>query len=64
MKARWHQKITLKEFRHIRETASGSLAQFKRNREWHRLERDISGEEPCFECRHIALKLGIEKAEE
>jgi hypothetical protein len=58
---KWQNKITKKQLKHIKETTdTGTLAQFIFNREWHR-ERMAEGErEPCFECREIALRLGIE----
>lgn len=58
----WKAKLTKKELAHIRETTDGGLLrEFKRNREGHRKERAEGKREPCFECRHIALKLKLEE---
>jgi len=59
MKAKWMKKLTKKELHHMHVTQSNrqtpTLAGFKRNRQ-HQIKENIE----CFECRHIALKLGLE----
>ncbi len=58
MKKTWKNKITKKELKHIRETTdTGTLQQFKSNRAWHKKQ----DKEPCWDCRLIARKLGLEK---
>lgn len=59
-KAKWQKPLKKSEIQHIKEsTDSGTLAQFKRNREFH-LKRIAAGEaDPCIECRMIAIKLGL-----
>lgn len=59
---KWQQRLTKAELKHLRETMNGplTLAKLRRNRE---AQREIEKEDPflgCFECRHIALKLGLE----
>ena len=55
---KWQKKLTKKEMNHLKDTHNGppTLAGLKRNREWQKGE----GTE-CYECRHIALKLGVEE---
>lgn len=57
----WKKKLTKAELKHIQETTQrGTLKEFKRNRE---AQRAIGGPcflEPCYDCRRIARKLGIE----
>lgn len=59
---KWQKKLTKKELDHIRETTNHlSLREFKRNREEQiKLMVEKGWSEPCFECRTIALKLGVE----
>ena len=66
----WKDKLTEHELKHVRETTdTGALYQFKENREHQRAlvkahkEKfpDFPYSEACYECRHIALKLGIEE---
>lgn len=58
MKPKWQRKLKASEIEHIRLTTfSGTLAQFKANRAGQIAHPDHG----CSECRHIALKLGIEK---
>ena len=57
---RWQDKLTKKELKHIKETTTTpTLAHFKTNRKHHNAEP--GGKEPCYECRHIAIKLGLEE---
>ena len=61
--ARWQSKLTKKELRHLQETIDGppTLALFKLNRDAHHRMKEETGNEPCYECRFIARKLGIEE---
>jgi hypothetical protein len=56
----WTDGLTESEINHLTEVAgSKSLEDFKTTRrEQKRLD---SKKEVCYECRHIAIKLGIEK---
>lgn len=57
----WKKKITKKQLKHIRETTDRcTLAEFKSNRAFHWKERIAGRGESCYECRMIALRLGIE----
>lgn len=58
----WKKRITKKQLAHIKETTNNCLLrEFKANREAQRKEGKEVGEEPCWECRVIAVKLGIEE---
>jgi hypothetical protein len=57
---KWQNKLNKKELKHIKETTTNStLAQFKFNRE-HQKKHTTNGIEACWECRAIAIKLGLE----
>ncbi len=57
----WKKKLTKKELRHIAETTDNCLLrEFTENRRWHNKEKADGRDDPCLECRHIAVKLGIE----
>jgi hypothetical protein len=59
---KWHKKLTMKEIRHVNEFCGGTLQGIKNTREGQRLARIKSptAAEPCWDCRMIARKLGIE----
>jgi hypothetical protein len=58
---RWQKKLTKKELKHIKETTNrGTLSEFKSNREAQIAQKLSLNMEPCWECRIIASKLGIE----
>lgn len=58
---RWQEKLTKHEFNHIKTTTiDGTLREFKRNRAAHLKEVASGKDDPCFVCRHIAIKLGVE----
>lgn len=60
MKPKWQKKLKKSEIQHINEsTVSGTLAQFKRNREQHWEEVKKGKSDPCPECGAIATKLGL-----
>lgn len=64
---RWQDKLTKKELAHVREWGGKTLAGFKGIRKVHRVIRDrykragLGFTEPCWICRRIAEKLGIEE---
>jgi hypothetical protein len=53
---RWTSGLDRDELDHLRHTGGTSKSGFLRNRE-HQRAKGIA----CHECRHIALKLGLEK---
>jgi hypothetical protein len=59
---KWQKKLTKKELAHVKEWAGGTLAGLKRTREFHRadLAAHPDGPEPCWDCKIIARKLGLE----
>ncbi len=59
---RWQKKLTKKEMKHVKESIVGrpTLAAIKSNRKFQREMLDSSGYEPCWACKFIAVKLGIE----
>ena len=58
----WQKRITKKQLAHIKETTdNGLLWEFKANREAHQKERERGAMEPCWICRDIAVRLGIEE---
>jgi hypothetical protein len=58
--AKWHKKLTAKEWRHLCDTVKPgvrpTLQSIRNNRE-HQIKNGIR----CFECKHIAITLGLEK---
>ena len=61
-RAKWENKLTLKEIKHLRENSNGTLKSVKKNFEGQaemRLQnkRLGFGSEPCWECRFIEDKL-------
>jgi hypothetical protein len=58
---KWQKGLTKKERDHIKEWGGRTLNGFKQNRESQKpMETGIPGSWPCFECREIARKLGLE----
>jgi len=64
---KWQKKLTKKQLAHMHETGATTLAAFKRNREFHHAEAvRLKAEdwpmstEVCFDCRQIAVRLGME----
>jgi hypothetical protein len=59
---KWHKKLTMKEIRHVNEWCGGTLGGLKRTRELQ--TADVAANpgrpEPCWNCKEIARKLGIE----
>lgn len=58
-RAKWLRKLNARQIRHLEETTSGkfpTLRDFKRNRESQR-----GSDFDCYECRSIALALGLEE---
>jgi hypothetical protein len=62
-KKSWIQKLTKKEQAHLRETIDSriSLERFRSNRAGQREMKKRDGREPCWECRCIARKIGLEE---
>lgn len=63
--SKWMKKLTAKELQHLAEmSASGrpTLASLKANRaHQQKMKQDApESQEPCWDCRHIAHKLGLE----
>ncbi len=65
---RWQKKLTKKQLAHVKKWGGGTLAEFKRNREaQHKMKENgevrdpLRNNEPCWECRIIARKLGLEE---
>jgi len=52
--------LTKAEQKHLTATGVNSMAAFLRNREQHHKWMAEGMDEPCHECRIIALKLGVE----
>ena len=53
--------LTKKEQRHLSENGVHSMASFLKTREYQiELQRVNGSRDLCFECRTIALKLGVE----
>ena len=59
----WKAKLTLEEVKHLQDVGINTLEMFKVMRT-KQLELTRGDKEACWECRGIALKLGVEKAEE
>jgi len=59
---RWQKKLNKKELAHVRKRCRGTLAGLKRAREFQKEKKEKFPEmsEPCWECRMIARKLGLE----
>jgi len=58
----WIKKLTKKELVHVIEDCGGTLEGFKRNREkqLEMVQKNPDGMEPCWDCKFIAKKLGLE----
>jgi hypothetical protein len=59
---KWEKKLTAKEVRHVRELCGGSLRSFTEQADrLANMRRELAyTSEPCWECRTIAIKLGLE----
>jgi len=59
--ARWQDKLTKKELEHVRKWAGGTLASIRKTRIAQAVDKEVrGGQEPCWDCRVIAKKLGLE----
>lgn len=57
--ATWNTKLSKKELKHLHENGMKTLHDIKETRrQQHILD---ASREVCWECRSIALKLGVEK---
>ncbi len=52
---KWEKKLTAKELKHVRDNCGGRLSTFKETR-----IKQKAGTDECWDCRHIARKLGLE----
>jgi hypothetical protein len=63
---RWQDKLTEEELKHVKEWCGGTLDAFKKNRvvqleiKNRNTAQGYLNTEPCWICRRIAKKLGIE----
>jgi len=59
---KWHKKLTMKEIRHVNEFCGGTIRGLMENRERQKahLIESPDAPEPCWDCRIIAKKLGVE----
>ena len=58
---KWEKKLTAAEVRHVREECGGSLRSFKDQAAFLAKKRKEFPEiEPCWTCKFIARKLGLE----
>jgi hypothetical protein len=60
---KWQKKLTKTEMRHLKETIGTrpTLEAFRNNRKGQLEFRGAGDIEPCWDCRRIAQKLGIEQ---
>lgn len=57
-KAKWENKLTLAEIKHLRANTDGTLRGAKETFKHQKQLRDRTGSlEPCWECKFIARKL-------
>jgi hypothetical protein len=64
-KMKWQKRITKKELKHVKEMCGGTLQAFKQTREQQRKDKARNPDiEPCWDCRRIARKLGLEGNDE
>ena len=56
----WQQKLTMQELEHLRGNGMTTLAKVKSTRLDQNKGRERSGIEPCWDCRAIYWKLGLE----
>lgn len=60
-KKTWKRKLSKAQLKHIKETTSNCLLrEFKANRAAHWKQALEGKAEQCWECRMIALRLGLE----
>lgn len=64
--AKWMNKLTISELKHLAEVSDNgrpTLAGLKRNRIYQLELKQIHNlpQDPCYECRTIARKLGLEQ---
>jgi len=59
---RWQEKLTKKEMKHLQRNCQGrpTLAGLRRDRKHQATLKRETGVEPCWVCRFIAHKLGLE----
>ncbi len=60
---KWQDKLTKAELKHVREWVGSTLKEVKSMMAIHkerRKEKGSEGIEPCFICRSVARKLGLD----
>ena len=58
---KWQKKLSASQRQHLWEDSGGPiLVALKRNRAFHKEQRELGNGELCFECRSIAVALGLE----
>jgi hypothetical protein len=59
---KWQEKLTKAELKHLRESGPVTLRALRVNRAYQKMMKEQSGGhvEPCYECKKIAQKLGLE----
>jgi hypothetical protein len=60
---KWRDKLTKLELKHLADSGITSLEGLKRTRRHQIAQTAKSGVEGCWECRRIAAKLGLKKAD-
>lgn len=59
---KWQNKLTKSELKHLKESGVTTLVAAKRNAKHQSMVRSQDPDprcEPCWECRNINIKLGI-----
>jgi len=57
----WKEKLTTEEIEHLRENKVNTFKRMRAVRKMQRSMAKMDGKEPCYDCRAIAVKLGIEE---
>lgn len=57
----WKKKLTRPELQHLKDIGVDTKKSFAKMNDWHNNHRKgVRAIEPCYNCRHIALKLGMD----
>jgi len=59
--AKWMEKLTMKELKHLAETSGNGKITIKALKANRVLQGAPQGEEGCWDCMLIARKIGLEK---
>jgi len=57
----WKENLTTEEIEHLRENKVDTFERMRAVRKMQRSMAKMHGKEPCYDCRAIAVKLGIEE---